>query len=191
MNVLPDIDNFKKNEVLVIVDDIGHRLTVDLADVKIMDNITGFRELGNMIKYGLMTIYQYKIIFVMIGRFDLMTSHADYSDGFRYTMDIIRERNEKAVIVLCPCIIGPKDAPSERVLASRRGLALALFAHENIGYAFCRPTISILESNDPISKFFDVGGDVNEEGVKVIKSKISGKLQDGTLFHLYKFMENL
>ena len=191
MNVLPVIESFKKNEVLAIVDEIGHRLTIDYADVQIVDNITGFRELGNMMKYGLMAIYQYKIIFVMIGRFDLMTSHADYSDGFRSAMDIIRERNAKAVIVLCPCIIGPKDASSERILASCHGLALALFAHENIGFAFCRPTICILESNDPIPKYFDGEGSVNEEGVKLIKGKISDKLQDGTLFHQYKFMENL
>ena len=102
-----------------------------------------------------------------------MTSHADYSDGLRYAMDIICERNGKAIIVLCPCIIGLKDASSERILASRRGLALALFAHENIGFAFCRPTICILESNDPIPKYFDSDGSVNEEGVKLIKGKIT------------------
>ena len=37
---------------------LRHRLSIDFADVQILDNITGFRELGNMMKYGLMAIYQ-------------------------------------------------------------------------------------------------------------------------------------
>ena len=87
--VLPEIENMKKSEVLIIVDEIGHKLTMETADVQILDNITGYRELGNMMQYGMMDISQYKIIFLMLGRFDLMISNADYSDGFKYALDIM------------------------------------------------------------------------------------------------------
>ena len=164
---------------------------METADVQILDNITGYRELGNMMHYGMMDISQYKIIFLIVGRFDLMTYNGDYSDGFRYALDIMRERNSKAVIVLCPCIVSPADEPPHRILGQGCGVALSLFAHKNIGYAFCRPTKALLEKNEPIPIYFDSIGDINDEGIKLIKMAIDEKLQDGTLFHLYKFMQNI
>ena len=181
----------KKNEVLIIVDEIGHKLTMETADVQILDNITGYRELENMMQYGIMDISQYKIIFLMVGRFDLMISNADYSDGFKYALDIMRERNSKAIIVLCPSIVSPADDPSDKILAQGRGVAMSVFAHENMGYAYCRPTKELMDKNQPNAIYFDFMGELKDEGIEIIKTAINLKLQDGTLFHLCKYMENM
>ena len=190
-DILPEIDNVKKNEILVIVDEIAHKLSMDTADVQILDNITGYRELGYMMHHSMMNIEQYKIIFLMLGRYDMMTSNADYSDRFKYALDIMRERNSKAIFVLCPCIISPADDHSERILGQGRGVAMSLFTHENIGFAFCRANKEIMHNNQPINSYFNFRGDLTDEGIELIKIEITKKLQDGTLFHLYKFMENM
>ena len=177
--------------MIIIIDEIGHKLTMEMADVQILDSITGYRELGNMMHHSMMDISQYKIIFLMLGRFDLMISNADYSDRFKYALDIMGERNSKAVIVLCPSIVSPADDPSDKILAQGRGVAMSVFAHENIGYAYCRRTKELMDKNQPIAIYFDFMGELKDEGIEIIKKGINAKLQDGTLLHLYKFQQNI
>ena len=119
LDILLTIENVKKSEVLIIVADIVNQLSMDTADVQILDNITGYKEMANMIQYGMMNISQYQTIFVIVGRFDLMIWNADYSDGFYSASDIMRERNNKAVIVLCLYIVSPSDEPSQEKLLDK------------------------------------------------------------------------
>ena len=121
-HIVTGIENFKK-EIVFIVHQIAYHLTLDNADVQILDNITGFLELGNMMCCGLMDVSHYKIIFRMVDRFDLLISNSEYTYIIRYAVDNIREKKSKVVIALCPSIVQPADAPAQKFVAQGRTMA--------------------------------------------------------------------
>ena len=80
--IVTGIENFKK-EIVFTVHQIAYHLTLDNADVQILDNITGFLELGNMMCCGIVDVSHYKIIFLMVGRLHLLISNSGYTDIIR------------------------------------------------------------------------------------------------------------
>ena len=187
---LPEIESFKASEVLLIVEDIAADITVENMQKNVIDNGTGFEELGRMIYMGILDISHYKVIFLLMGRFDLTKSTVDYSDVFRYCLEEMRIKNNKAIIVLCPCLLKPSDSAEMKSNAHGRGVAMALFAHENTGYAFCRPGKVIMDKIHPIITYYNNAEDINADGLELLQSKIAEKLNDGHLFHMYKYMAN-
>ena len=148
----------------------------------------GLGDIGNMLVYGNLDIRQYKIIFMLVGRHDLHKATEDYMDSFRHCIDEIRNRNDSAVIVLSPAVLTPTDEKTIRNIGHGRGIAMALFVHENIGFGFCRPGKILLEQNDPLAMYYNSNGNITDEGLGLIRAQLDEKLNDGTLFYLHKFL---
>ena len=73
-------------------------------------------------------VSHYKIIFLMVGRFDLMMSNSEYTNIIRYAVDSIRE-NSKVVIAMCPSIVQPADVPAQRIEVQGRSMTSTIPQH--------------------------------------------------------------
>ena len=176
--------------MVIVADKLLMNVNMTKADMWVINSTKGFCEVGKLIANNSIQVKEYKCIFLMIGRYDLEKSAADYIDSLDECLTAIREKNNKIVIVLSPAIYLPTDPLDKKQKATSHSITMAYYAHECIGYLFFRHTKAIKENTELKACFLDHTGILSQEGCDLITATIEEKINDGTILNMYQFVSD-
>ena len=177
------------NATLLIVDAMAAKLTFENGDVFSLHSQEGFQEVGTLIKEEKLRVRKYKFIVLLFGRADLWEPDPTFKRAVSMCLEIIKDHNPKAIVVLTATLPSPGDAGKIIRTAKYRNSYLSRIAGDQLHLEFTRPGKQLIELHGPSLEFYDAFNNLNDEGLDTIRRALEAKFTCAKLACKYKELE--
>ena len=162
-------------DILLIADCASSNIMMSNASVFALKRNKGYNEVAKFISTDQLIVRYFKFVILLCGRADLRERDEVFKRGIHGCIQVIKERNPKAIILLTATIPNPVDDKNMVKNANYRAGYMSRLTESDSKLEFARPGKRLLKPGGVIREYFDEFNNLNTEGLVQIRRGLNGK----------------